>query len=423
MRREAGRAALILLHRWVGLVLAAFLVVLGLTGGILAFEDELDAWLSPQLRLAEPPAPGSPMLDADELAYRAQAALPRAQISQLPLQRPPGRSVRMRVYPRVDPGTGRPFVLDYNEAFFDPYDARLLGTRMWGELQWDRTALVGFVYRLHSMLALPPSWGRLLLGVLALVWTLDCVVGLLLTFPRSRPGRGVRLRAWFSRWMPAWSVKFGASLFRLNLDLHRASGLWLWLLLLMFAWSSVMFTLRDQVYLPVMSRLVTFNDPLRSMPARPGGAMAGTMDWTAALQAGRAHARALARRHGWRIQEETLLALARPKGVYSYWIHTDLDIRDGDGATGVVFDAASGALTGVVLPRDPTAAGNAFNQWMYGLHMAQVFGLPYRILVLLAGLATAMLSVTGVIIWWRKRAARRHAARAAASAAARRIAR
>ena len=44
--------------------------------------------------------------------------------------------------------------------------------------------------------------------------------------------------------------------------------------------------------------------------------------------------------------------------------------------------------------------------WLQMLHMAGVFGLPYRIFVSLLGLAVTMLSVTGVLIWLRKRSAR-----------------
>jgi hypothetical protein len=45
---------------------------------------------------------------------------------------------------------------------------------------------------------------------------------------------------------------------------------------------------------------------------------------------------------------------------------------------------------------------------MGALHMAHVFGLPYRIFVALLGVAVSILSVTGVVIWWKKRQARVH---------------
>lgn len=51
-------------------------------------------------------------------------------------------------------------------------------------------------------------------------------------------------------------------------------------------------------------------------------------------------------------------------------------------------------------------------QWLLPLHTGNIIGLPGRILVCLLGLAVAVLSVTGALIWRRKcrAAARREAA-------------
>ncbi len=91
-------------------------------------------------------------------------------------------------------------------------------------------------------------------------------------------------------------------------------------------------------------------------------------------------------------------------------MRTDRQIEDRSrywGTTRVFFDANTGALKHFMLPSGQYA-GNTLTNWLYALHMANVFGLPYRIFVCLLGLAIALLSVTGVIIWWRKRRAARH---------------
>ena len=41
------RQLYVLLHRYLGLVIAAFLALAGLTGSLLAFHHELDEWLNP----------------------------------------------------------------------------------------------------------------------------------------------------------------------------------------------------------------------------------------------------------------------------------------------------------------------------------------------------------------------------------------
>jgi uncharacterized iron-regulated membrane protein len=51
-------------------------------------------------------------------------------------------------------------------------------------------------------------------------------------------------------------------------------------------------------------------------------------------------------------------------------------------------------------------AGDIFLQVQFPLHSGRIAGLPGRILISAMGLAVAILSVTGVVIWLRKRSAR-----------------
>jgi uncharacterized iron-regulated membrane protein len=69
------------------------------------------------------------------------------------------------------------------------------------------------------------------------------------------------------------------------------------------------------------------------------------------------------------------------------------------------------AADGRVVARDVIgegAPGDTFLQSQFSLHSGHILGLPGRVLIALAGLLVAMLSVTGVYVWWRKRAARQN---------------
>lgn len=70
----------------------------------------------------------------------------------------------------------------------------------------------------------------------------------------------------------------------------------------------------------------------------------------------------------------------------------------------LLFDADNGEFRLLVLPTE-RYAGNTVTHWLYALHMANVFGLPWRIFVCVLGLVIVMLSVTGILIWMKKRRA------------------
>ena len=165
--------------------------------------------------------------------------------------------------------TGSIFSRDGARAvYLDPYTGETLGERTFGEAALTRKNIIWFLYRLHMTLALPEGYiglGARALGVVALLWTTDCFVSFYLTFPlRLRNSDGRSGKPWLSRWTPAWLIKFSAGAYRINFDIHRAFGLWTWLMLFVFAWSSVAFNL-EEVYTPVMNTL--FGEPPPEQPA------------------------------------------------------------------------------------------------------------------------------------------------------------
>ncbi|WP_311964532.1 PepSY-associated TM helix domain-containing protein, partial [Acinetobacter baumannii] len=85
-----------------------------------------------------------------------------------------------------------------------------------------------FIYRLHYALALD-GVGILVFGVVSLLWTVDCFIGAWLTLPARRAGAW---RSWWTRWWSSWKLRGGSS-YKLSFNLHRAGGLWTWVLLFM----------------------------------------------------------------------------------------------------------------------------------------------------------------------------------------------
>jgi len=382
----------VLFHRYAGLAMAGFLLVAGLTGACLAFYKPLDRWLAP--RMYEAPARGV-VLDPFVLLEKAHAQLPGWRTDLMRLDLDEGQAVILYFELDQNQPTGQPRVSEHDEYAFDPVSGDLLASRgPWGAVPTSLDGVMSFLYALHYKLALPGEIGLWLFGIVAVMWTVDCFVGVYLTFPRGRP--------FFVKWKPAWQVKTTAGAYRINFDLHRAGGLWFWLLLLVFAWSSVMMNLSEEVYTPVMKALgFTFSDLAERVPKRSTPLDTPVVTFRQATETGRAAVQARAVRDGFTFLRDDRVYYDRAHGLYHYRAFTSRDISDVYGGANAVVDGASGILIGTTLQAETN--GDWVSVWLSVLHTAAVWGTPYRVLVSLLGVTIAVLSVTGVVIWLRKR--------------------
>ena len=424
------------LHRYVGLLIALFLVIEGITGSIKAFDHEINRLISPQLYAQ--PQPDVPQLDLVTLAERAGSAVPQG--SRIGLVMVDNERAEVMVVPdaqamsamqsrKVDP---QAVMNSMFTLYLDPWTGAVLGRRAIGagNGSWSDgwVGFMAFVTALHDRLALdvfgliPRVIGQWLLGVVALAWTIDCFVSYYLTFPARRRGPSASLageqaarprKSWWARWKPAWLVKLKGSFYRVNFDLHRANGLWLWPLLLVFAWSSVMLNL-GVVYNPVTKAL--FGLERESQVSKARMAQFRTTDTTTpdlreVLATGRLAIEAQGRRQGFTVGKICGLMMAQPNTTaHLLYVQTSRDAPDSDYGCGTMltFDRKSGQVIALQSPgmgQDGEPTGNFISRWLKKLHYAHPIGLWYQIIVAVTGLVIALLSVTGVYLWWKKRRA------------------
>lgn len=375
------------LHRWIGLATAGFLIVVGLTGAMLAWYAELDTFFASDLRRVSAHGPDAKPLDPFELREIVAADHPEIELNSVNLE--PQESlaaIRFSFDGPADPLVGQP----YSEFWVDPITGATNGYRQYADLSQGRKNLIPFLMQIHTSLAIPV--GGTLLGIVALFWTLDCFLGAYLTFPRGRP--------FLAKWMKSWRIKRS----RLNFDLHRAGGLWFWGVLLLFAWSSVYFNLTS-VYLPITKTLFGLREdmptPERVAPRHPQATPGLT--WRDAYAAGRELAPEVLARSGLRQVTQRTLGYDPERATFSYSIGVaNVDaLLDGSRDLTIVFDANSGTLLETHLQPEELL-GDTITWWIGALHVAGVWGLPLQIVVCVTGLLIAILSVTGVVIWWRK---------------------
>lgn len=392
------RPLFVLLHRWFGLAVAIFLFISGLTGAFISWDHELDALLNPQLfhaRSAEK-NDGAKMLSGLELANRVEAGDPAIWATYVLNEAEPGHTVQMSVEGKINPATGKPYELGFNQIAVDPVSGEIQGKRQWGEISLSRENLLPFLYKLHYTMHIPNvggiELGIWLMGIIGMVWVLDCFIALYLSFPNWRS------------WRKSLAFRWRQGGHKLNFDLHRSGGVWVWLLLLVLAIISVSMNLNSQVVRP----LVQLFSPLSAdvfatrVPQAPDRPVLPMLSREQVMQL----AQTEAQQRGWTLPAGGVF-YSPAFGVYGVgFFEAGNDHGDGGLSNAwLYFDGSDGHSAGARIPGSGSS-GDIFLQAQFPLHSGRILGLSGRIFISIMGLVVAMLSVTGVLIWIKKRQAR-----------------
>jgi uncharacterized iron-regulated membrane protein len=382
MSRASSLPFLTSLHRWLGLGSMLFLFLAAMTGCLLCVDHTVDATLNPDLFYV---GKTGRTLSAVEAIDRFEGTHPDLRVESVPLAVVPGHAIVATVRARAGaPAPG------FDQAFIDPADGRLVGTRA-NRPGWDRRHLVQGIYEFHYTL-LAGTWGRWLMGVMAFGWLIASGIGFYITLPV----RG----AFWKKWKRAWAIDWKGRLRWLMLDLHRASGLWLFLGVMVLAFTSVAMNFYDEAYEPALMAA----SPARPSPFdRPAPQTPGhdTLGFDQALAvAGRA---AAARGLGWR---PAAISYVPDRNLYGVMFTGSGRVAYRElGPVTLYLDGASGAL---VYADDPyrDSMGRKASRILYPLHSGEVIGPLGTAVIFLLGLATAEMCVTGFYVWWKKRQSR-----------------
>lgn len=367
------RRPFLLWHRWFGLGAAAWLFMLGLTGSLLVFYDEIDRGLNADL-FAASPGPNRPVL---ELVNAAQRALPGAVITYLDLPNEPGdvaiaRSQRAPRLPAAGP------VPPSFDAYIDPAKGAVLGTRLsYEDADLSRRGIANFVYKLHYSLHMGERmvW---IIGLIALLWVFDHVASLVLSFPNPK------------RWRKSFLIRRGASGHKMVFDWHRAGGLWLFPVTLTLAVSGVCFNWFDEFEAVVNAVSPVTQRADEGWPALANALVSPPVSFARALDAAGS-------------AQVDGVSYNPDKGLYWLRVFDERDI-DNNGRRWIFVDARSGD----VLSDSHVAEGSAGDvvlAWQFPLHSGKAFGWWGRIVIFVSGMMLCVFIVTGVMMWNRKRRA------------------
>src|SRR5262249_17199785 len=138
-----ARRVFLKIHLWLGLAAAIFLVILGLTGSIMAFEGDIDHWLHPSLWY----------VDVHPQALSQQELIDRVQQQFAPARGAAVQISRQKNIVEVMQMTDR------SAVFVNPYDGTVLG-RTTGPSSVQKT--LGYIHQFHLRLAPDPrNWPTL----------------------------------------------------------------------------------------------------------------------------------------------------------------------------------------------------------------------------------------------------------------------
>lgn len=346
-------------------------------------------------------------LDGFALREIALTFVPNALINYIPLNIKPGQIYEAQLMPILTDDSDDIIDLEYSAIQLNPYTGELLNLLSDQEQSlWPLTQqnILDFIYKLHQTLLLNQI-GLWLLGSAALIWFFHSLIGIYLTLPINF--NNLAIKPFFQRWSVAWRIKHNASPYRFFFDWHRATGLWLAIMLLIFAASAVSFNLRKEVYEPLVFSLF---GPL-DMTGEPKFRLAETqahpnLDWRQAHLIGQILMSQQAGFHHFKILSEQSLQYLPEQALFKYTVQSNLDISNKIFATHLYFDANTAQFYSLYLP-STSNIGATLTRWLFSLHTATFGGLYYQIIVCLIGIMLVLLSLSGIYIWLKKRNAKK----------------
>jgi uncharacterized iron-regulated membrane protein len=349
------------LHLWLGLVLGGLLVLLGLTGSVLAFYPEIDALLHPEIRVE-----GSGPPDWDRALATVRSAYPdklgpwRFEVTDKP------GAIPARYY---DPPERAGYVFRPMMVWLSPDGEQVLRRDYWGEYAMT------FIYDLHYRLLLGKQGGELL------GWLGFALLALLLS----------GLWAWWPRgsWAKALRIKPHAPPQRSLRDWHKITGLIGLVFLVLLTVTGIMLELPEQSD----KALNAIGLPVDTAPHVHQTDSAPNVPTVSPSQAINTAKSVLPQaRLAW------IETPAATGGTYKLRMQVPGDPSYRFPHSYVWVDSTTGRVMAVQDARN-ASAGTVVNNWLHPLHDGSAAGIWGRALIAVVGVLPVVLFVTGWMRW------------------------
>jgi uncharacterized iron-regulated membrane protein len=352
------------IHLWLGLASGVVVLILGITGCILAFEVEIRN-LTESFRKV--PVENKPYLPPSVLKATAEKYL--VSKKALGIEYPgEGKAVMAAYYDEKN----------YELAFLNPYSGQLLKYKNMPD-DFFRIVLDG-----HFYLWLPHDIGQPVAASATLIFLVMMITGLVLWWPKSKAARKQR-----------FSIKWNVRWRRKNYDLHNVLGFYM-------SWVAIFIAITGLVF--------GFQWFAKSLYWATSGGKAMVENKHPVSDTTKTSAFASMPDHLWQ-QHKKEAGNNESLAVYFANLPTDpievivnhrpgtydnADFYHYDQNTGKELQAA-GSYNGKF---GNAALADKIVRMNYDIHTGAVLGLPGKLLAFFASLIATSLPVTGFIIWW-----------------------
>jgi len=360
------RKVLFKLHLIVAIAFGAFIVLLGVTGSIMAFEQELDRVFHAKLAYVKPQ--GQPKTLA-EIGAAAEKAYPKEKIRAFA--------------PSADRKLSYQVLFDNASVYVDQYTGEVLGIRT------DDPVFLQTVHSLHLRLAMMNK-GREF-GETTIKWSGVAALFLVLS--------GAYL------WWPVKRVSIhrDSTPRRFWFDVHNVLGIFSLVFVLTLVVTGLVIGFEDRST-PLLYKLTHSEPPprLRLQATPVPGTTPITPDQALAIAHNVAPGAA-----------PTFINVAEGKNVYRINARYPEDLTPG-GRTRIAIDPYGGKVLLLVDSRRGPGGYKLVNL-NRAIHTGDILGTPSKIVMSLASLIMALQLVSGVVMWIKRRGAEGKARQAAAS--------
>ena len=347
------------LHLLVALIAGAFVFVLGVTGAIMAFENELGEWFHAGRVFV---TPGPQTLSLAELSSSVLKSFPGEHVRGFRLATRPNRSFAV--------------VLRERTVFVNPYTGTVLGVQSGP----DRVAeTLNTIHQLHLRLLIrnKADTGKEIIRWSGSGMIILLLSGLYLWWPQKR--------IWVTRWNLA-DVATRAFWY----DLHNAVGILSTVFLLVLAITGVAIGFEKQT-------MTLFKRITHTEPAFPPDAHSTPSPGASPISPDRAVEIARAAVPG---AAPFDINIPDPEGVYRIRSRFPEDLTGG-GRSYVMVDQYSGKVLFALGSRTAPASVRLLTL-NRALHTGDIFGTSSKVLMSMASLAAAFQMLSGIVMLWKR---------------------